>query len=358
MGFRGFSGTGRGIATLTNPALYWRIPMTKRLYLGFLVLTVWPACAQPTPEQQFLDDAAAALGGRNRIQAVKTLTIEGEGTNYNLGQDMKPDAATQQFAVTGYKRQIDVANSRQRVEQTRTPKFAYFQGPQPQKQILGLDDRSPTTSTPAGAATRLGTRRSSIGAPTAITIRWRSCARRWIRKPRSATSGRLAPCARPTSPSRAADACTMSIDAAGVPLSISSSRTTHPNLGDVVITTHVWRVSGCRRPQAAGAVHRQGRRLHDREIHATKQTATPTSVTSPAPPRRSAPAAGAARAQRHGRANRQRRVVPRRAVASQRARRVQRSPDADRRAAKRGAHARGHRQGARSWCRASRCSSW
>ena len=96
-------------------------------------------CAQPTPEQQFLNDAAAALGGRTRIQAVKTLTIEGEGTNYNLGQDMKPDAATQQFAITGYKRQIDVANRRQRVEQTRTPKFAYFQGPQPQKQIQGLD---------------------------------------------------------------------------------------------------------------------------------------------------------------------------------------------------------------------------
>ena len=29
--------------------------------------------------------------------------------NYNLGQDMKPEAATQQFAVTGYKRKIDIA---------------------------------------------------------------------------------------------------------------------------------------------------------------------------------------------------------------------------------------------------------
>lgn len=31
---------------------------------------------------------------------------------------MRPEAATQTFAITGYKREIDVANSRQRVQQT------------------------------------------------------------------------------------------------------------------------------------------------------------------------------------------------------------------------------------------------
>ena len=126
--------------------------MTHRYLSAALVAALAvTGCARPSPEQQFLDDAAAALGGRNRIQAVKTLTIEGEGTNYNLGQDMKPDAATQQFAVTGYTRQIDLANRRQRVEQTRTPKFAYFQGPQPQKQILGLDDQVAYNVNAAGA---------------------------------------------------------------------------------------------------------------------------------------------------------------------------------------------------------------
>ena len=134
----------------TNPAVYWRIPMPKRhFYPCFLALTVCAACARPSPEQQFVNDAADALGGRNRIQAVKTLIIEGEGTNYNLGQDMKPEAATQQFAVTGYTRQIDLANGRQRVEQTRTPKFAFFQGPQPQKQIrrtINLDNQAFSSS--------------------------------------------------------------------------------------------------------------------------------------------------------------------------------------------------------------------
>ncbi len=81
----------------------------------------------------------AAWADATRWPRRRRSTIEGEGVNFNLGQDMKPEAATQQFAISNYKRQIDIANSRQRVEQTRTPKFAFFQGPQPQTQILGLD---------------------------------------------------------------------------------------------------------------------------------------------------------------------------------------------------------------------------
>src|SRR5688572_19302818 len=111
-------------------------PMHPIALFAALVLS---ACSQAPPEQQFLDDAMEAIGGRSRVEAVKTLTLEGEGVNYNLGQDMKPEASGQQFAITGYKRQIDIANARQRIEQTRTPKFAFFQGPQPQTQVQGLD---------------------------------------------------------------------------------------------------------------------------------------------------------------------------------------------------------------------------
>ena len=94
---------------------------TRNTFAALVATAALAGCAQPTPEQQLVNDVPAALGGRSRIEAVKTLTIEGAGTNYNLGQDMKPEAATQQFAVTGYTRQIDIANGRQRVEQTRTP---------------------------------------------------------------------------------------------------------------------------------------------------------------------------------------------------------------------------------------------
>ena len=37
-----------------------------------------PAAAQ-TPEQQIVNDAATALGGRDRVMAVKTMLLEGAG---------------------------------------------------------------------------------------------------------------------------------------------------------------------------------------------------------------------------------------------------------------------------------------
>src|SRR5262245_30377903 len=105
--------------------------------LALAVLLVFTsACAPKSPEQQIVADAASALGGRDRILAVKTITIE--GTNGNLGQDMTMEATGELFNVTGYRRVVDVANNASRTEQTRTPNFAYFQGPQPQKQVFGI----------------------------------------------------------------------------------------------------------------------------------------------------------------------------------------------------------------------------
>ena len=78
-------------------------------WLALLAAAILSACAQSTPEQQTLNDAAAALGGRDRILAVKTLIIEGEGSNGNLGQDVTPEATSQTFTVSDYKRAIDVA---------------------------------------------------------------------------------------------------------------------------------------------------------------------------------------------------------------------------------------------------------
>lgn len=45
--------------------------------------------------------------------------------------------------VSGYKRSIDLAGGRARIEQTRTPNFQYFQGQAPQKQVLGIDGDPP-----------------------------------------------------------------------------------------------------------------------------------------------------------------------------------------------------------------------
>ena len=193
------------------------------------------SCKPKPPEQQFIDDAMNAVGGRARVEQVKTIAIEGTGVNYNLGQDVKPDAHDQQFAISGYIRKIDVAQGRQRVEQTRTPKFPYFQGQQSQTQVMGLDGDVAFNVSPQGAASRL--------APAGEYDRHLEFMHHPITALRAATTPvTQISNVRTVGAVRQADFAfrdrqwTMTIDAAGVPLSISS-KNYHPNLGDVVITT-------------------------------------------------------------------------------------------------------------------------
>lgn len=210
--------------------------MTARSLLATLTtFLVIGGCTPKPPEQQFIDDAMRAVGGRSRIEAIKSIVIEGTGVNYNLGQDMRPEAATQQFAVTGYKREIDVEQGAQRVEQTRTPKFAYFQGPQPQTQVQVLDGDIAFNVAPNGAATRLA----------GLAEKDRRVD--YFHHPVTALKAATAPITaianvRNVGNVRQADFTfrdrqwTMTIDAAGLPLSISS-KAYQPNLGDVVVTT-------------------------------------------------------------------------------------------------------------------------
>ena len=210
--------------------------MIRSTPLALLIAVAITGCTPAPPEQQFVDDAMRAMGGRDRISAAKTLVIEGEGVNYNLGQDMKPEAATQQFAVSNYTRKIDLASGRQRVEQTRTPKFLYFQGPQPQTQIQALDGEVAFNVNPQGQAFRLGALqetdrrhdlyhhplkllRSTLDAGTSVGN---------VRSVGTTRQGDITTAAGPM--------VTLTIGADGMPLS-ASSKAYHPNLGDVVMTT-------------------------------------------------------------------------------------------------------------------------
>jgi glyoxylase-like metal-dependent hydrolase (beta-lactamase superfamily II) len=208
----------------------------SRSLISLLIVLTFAGCATPkTPEQQFVDDALAAVGGRDKVVAVKSVIIEGGGVNYNLGQDMKPEAATQTFEVTDYRRTIDVEHGRGRIEQTRTPKFAFFQGPQPQRQIQGIEGEVPFSVNAQGQANRL----------TPLQEKERRL--EWFHHPvtalRAATSTatvianvRTAGALRQADFTKGDLQWTMTIDAAGVPLSVSS-RIAHPNLGDAVLTT-------------------------------------------------------------------------------------------------------------------------
>jgi glyoxylase-like metal-dependent hydrolase (beta-lactamase superfamily II) len=209
---------------------------TMKRTLWTLVVFVIAGCGTPKPpEQQFLDDAIAAMGGRANIDALKSISIEGNGVNYNLGQDMKPEAATQTFELTEYSRQIDIDAGRQTIQQVRTPKFAYFQGPQPQKQFQALDGNVAFNVGESGAASRLA--------------QWPERDRRieMLHHPAVAVKVATSPLVaianiRNTGAMRQADftfndrAWTLSIDGSGLPLSVSN-RSYHANLGDVMITT-------------------------------------------------------------------------------------------------------------------------
>src|SRR5688500_2553907 len=82
--------------------------MTRRTLFAVVAMIALAGCTPSSPEQSVVDDAAEALGGKARVQAARTLVLEGEGTNFNLGQDVVPGASGQTFTVTAYRRLVDL----------------------------------------------------------------------------------------------------------------------------------------------------------------------------------------------------------------------------------------------------------
>jgi glyoxylase-like metal-dependent hydrolase (beta-lactamase superfamily II) len=208
--------------------------LTTRILTVAMVFSL-AACATPTPEQRIINDAATALGGRANVQAARSLVLEGEGTQYNLGQDLRPGANGQTFKITEYRRSLDLAGRRTRIEMTRTPNFSYFQGPQAQRQVQGLDGDVAFNVAANGNATRAGTqvaqdRRADL-----------------YHHPLALVAAALA---EGTTLSNARDGAERSVevalrdgpklvlvtDAAGLPTRIESN-TYHANLGDVKMTS-------------------------------------------------------------------------------------------------------------------------
>src|SRR5437016_2330143 len=95
-----------------------------------------------TAEQQIIADAASALGGRDRILAIKTLAVEGGGHDLNVGQSLRYDELGLQsdaWQIRDYKRMYDLANGRARFEVVRAAQYPYFQGIGGDRVIQGLD---------------------------------------------------------------------------------------------------------------------------------------------------------------------------------------------------------------------------
>jgi hypothetical protein len=88
------------------------------------MLAAGPILAQ-TPEMAAIKSAADALGGVDRVRAIKTLVMEGEGTNPNVGQNVTPDAPLTDWKVSEYRKTIDLQHWRLHFQQRRDAKFEF-----------------------------------------------------------------------------------------------------------------------------------------------------------------------------------------------------------------------------------------
>ena len=94
------------------------------------------------PAQPLIDDAVAAMGGRDRVMAVKTLLIEGGGHDFQVDQEFAYDDLGSQFLVyqlRDYKRAYDLANGRGRFEQVREAQATIFNGQRPARSVQAID---------------------------------------------------------------------------------------------------------------------------------------------------------------------------------------------------------------------------
>ena len=256
-----------------------------------VVVIVTAGCATAPPEQQFVNEIAAALGGRERVLAVRTVVAEGEGTQYNLGQDVRPGATGQTFVVSGLRQARDIPSARMRTELTRTPNFAFFQGQQPQRQVQGLDGEVAYNIAANGNATRVaadGTldRRADFYHHPVVIVRAALAPGATITNVRAEGTGRLA------------DITTdnglrfvLAVDGSNLPTRVESKRY-HPNLGDITVSTHFADYSDAGGLRLPTRVTTKVDDFTTTELRFTKQTidgdvgdlAAPSVVTAAAPP--------------------------------------------------------------------------
>ena len=128
--------------------------MTPRCVLVLIAL-VAAACSSAPPERQIVDDAATALGGADRIQALAALEVTGSGPAPNAGQNRLPDDELPVWQVSEHTRSIDLANNRTRVRQLREAQFQ-FAGATVQRVTQGLDGDVAYNVAPDGTMTRAG----------------------------------------------------------------------------------------------------------------------------------------------------------------------------------------------------------
>lgn len=114
-------------------------PLRSRIaLLPFAAFAASSDLAAQRPGRPLIENVARAMGGRDRVLAVRTLVIEGTGDNFNLGQNPSPEAVLPRYEVTEFRRSIDFAGRRWLQDQTRVPRFTTG-NTAPQRQRSGYD---------------------------------------------------------------------------------------------------------------------------------------------------------------------------------------------------------------------------
>jgi hypothetical protein len=96
--------------------------MTRIISLLLAISAI--ACGQSTARKA-IDSAAGALGGKDRLLAIQTLSIEGSGSVYNIGQNPFPEGPLPTWWVAEFRRSVDLAHHRARTEQHRIGMFPF-----------------------------------------------------------------------------------------------------------------------------------------------------------------------------------------------------------------------------------------
>jgi glyoxylase-like metal-dependent hydrolase (beta-lactamase superfamily II) len=109
--------------------------MTKAISILLAMCTV--AFGQSSG-MKAIDSAAEALGGKERILAIQTLSMEGSGIAPNIGQNPFPEGPLPTWWVPQFKRSIDLVHKRARTEQHRIGMFP-FALPTDMRQTQSLD---------------------------------------------------------------------------------------------------------------------------------------------------------------------------------------------------------------------------
>ena len=208
--------------------------MHRRIWIVALALCAG-ACSLSTPESRVIDEVATALGGRDRVEAVRTLVLEGQGEQPNIGQNMSPESELRVWKVTQYKRILDIEEGRMRVQVTRVPGFPFVTAQQ--RQDFGVDGEVAYAINANGAATRASDqvvwdRRAEMLHHPLTVVRAALADGARVDNLRQANGSQVVDIIAPRG-----ETVTLAIDPATKLPSTVTSAAYHPNLGDVTIET-------------------------------------------------------------------------------------------------------------------------